>query len=460
MRIILLSGGSGKRLWPLSNEIRSKLFLKLLPTEEGQRESMIQRACRQLEQAGLLSHTTIVTNRSQVEIIQNQVGEGITILAEPYKRGTFISIGLAASYFYSKVHDHPDEVICVIPADLFVDAEFYNVLSRLPQILAQSGSELALIGTIPNRPSSQYGYIVPQENGKNDYYDVSKFVEKPDEELAASLISDHAFWNCGTFAFSLSFILSRLQDSGLPNQYEELLDCYELFPVTSFDEEVAEKTRHSIVVPYEKTWKDLGDWRVLSNYLGSHVIGKGQISNDSRHTHLINELTYPIHVIGVSNIIVAASPDGILVADKDRSNEIKSILHDSQIPMFEEKRWGTIRVLDHSRTRTDIETLTQKVEILAGKNTSYHSHQKRKEIWTIISGTGVFILEGVITNIQTGDVLQIPYGARHAVKAISPLEIIEVQIGNVLMEDDILRQTMTWEETLKYCSIADDFDPF
>ncbi|MBA9086655.1 mannose-1-phosphate guanylyltransferase [Fontibacillus solani] len=458
MRIIVLSGGSGKRLWPLSNEIRSKLFLKLLPTEDGHRESMIQRACRQLNQAGLLSQTTIVTNRSQVEIIKNQVGEGIPILAEPFKRGTFISIGLAASYFYSKEHDHPDEAICVIPADLFVDAEFYNVLSRLPQILAQSGSELALIGTIPNRPSSQYGYIVPQENGKKDYYNVSKFAEKPDEELAASLISDHAFWNCGTFAFSLSFILSRLQDRGLPNQYEELLDRYELFPVTSFDEEVAEKTSHSIVVPYDKTWRDLGDWRVLSNYLGGHVIGRGQITNDARDTHLINELTYPIHVIGLSNVIVAASPDGILVADKDRSNEIKSILHDSQIPMFEEKRWGNIRVLDHSKT--DIETLTKKVEMLAGKNTSYHSHQKRKEIWTILSGTGVFILEGVQYSVQTGDVLQIPNGAKHAVKAISPLEYIEIQIGNELMEEDKSRLTTTWEDTLISCKIVDEFDTF
>ncbi|MNO47612.1 Alginate biosynthesis protein AlgA [compost metagenome] len=451
MRIVVLSGGSGKRLWPLSNEIRSKLFLKLLPTEEGQRESMIQRACRQLEQAGLLSYTTIVTNRSQVELIQSQVGEDIPVLAEPFKRGTFNSIGLAASYFYSIQHDQPDEAICVIPADLFVDGEFYDVLRRLPQTLAQSGSELALIGTIPNRPSSQYGYIVPQDDGKKDYYHVSRFVEKPDEELAASLICDHAFWNCGTFAFSLSFMLSHLQHNGLPTQYEELLDRYELFPVTSFDEAVAEKTRHTVVVPYDKTWKDLGEWRVLSSYLGSHVIGRGQVTDDAHDTHLINELNYPIHVIGLSNVIVAASPDGILVADKDRSSEIKSILHDTQIPMFEEKRWGSIRVLDYSKA--DIETLTKKVDMLAGKNTSYHSHQNRKEIWTILSGTGLFILEGVLLSIQTGDVIEIPNGAKHAVKAISPLEYIEIQIGNQLTEADKSHLSATWEETLKSCSL-------
>ncbi|MNP14619.1 Alginate biosynthesis protein AlgA [compost metagenome] len=171
---------------------------------------------------------------------------------------------------------------------------------------------------------------------------------------------------------------------------------------------------------------------------------------------MINELTYPIHVIGLSNVIVAASPDGILVSDKARTNEIKNRLQDAQFPMFEEKRWGTIRVLDYSKT--DIETITQKVEMLAGKNTSYHSHQNRKETWTIISGTGLFILEGVKYSIQAGDVLQIPIGAKHAIKAIRPLHYIEIQIGNVLTEVDKERLTMTWEETLKYCRLNDEFE--
>jgi mannose-1-phosphate guanylyltransferase len=452
LRIILLSGGSGKRLWPLSNEIRSKTFLKLLPTGEGRRESMIQRVCRQLDTAGLLPYTSIVTNKSQMEITQNHIGDQIPILAEPYKRGTFLAVGLAASYLHSKRLADLDETICVIPVDLFVESEFYHLLLQLPEILAQSSTELALIGTIPNRPSIQYGYIVPQETGRKDYFNVSKFVEKPNEEMAASLISENALWNCGVFAFPLSFMLSYLTSKGLPINYEELLDRYELFPVTSFDEEVVEKTRHCVVVPYDKAWQDLGDWSILPNYLGNHIIGRGQISSDSLHTHLINELMYPIHVIGVSNIIVAASPDGILVANKDKSNQIKKILNDWQIPMYEEKRWGKFWILDHSKT--DTETLTKKVEMLPGKNTSYHMHQKRREIWTIISGSGEFILEGVKHSIQTGDVLQIPHGVKHAVKAISPLEYIEIQTGIELLEEDVIRTAMTWEETIKYCNIS------
>ncbi|MNO22401.1 Mannose-1-phosphate guanylyltransferase RfbM [compost metagenome] len=448
MRVVVLSGGSGKRLWPLSNEIRSKLFLKLLSAENGERESMIQRVCRQLDQAGLLQNTTIVANQNQVEILQNHVGDQVHVLTEPYKRGTFLSVGLAASFFHSKQQEHMDETICVIPADLFVEAEFYHLLHQLPHILAKSGSELALIGSTPYRPSSQYGYIVPKCTDSREYFSVSKFVEKPDEETAASLINSQALWNCGTFAFSLSFMLTHLQRNNLPAQYEELIECYEKFPVTSFDEAIAEKTGHSIVVPYDKTWKDLGDWRVLSNYLGGSVIGHGEISGDSLQTHLINELAYPIHVIGVSNIIVAASPDGILVADKDRSNEIKSMLNDDRTPMFEEKRWGTIRVLDHSTTTA--ETLTRKIAILAGKNTSYHFHQNRKEIWTILSGTGELILEGMKYALKAGDAVEIPHGAKHAVKATSPLEYIEIQIGSRLAEEDAARLTKSWEEAVRY----------
>lgn len=411
---------------------------------------MIQRVCRQLDTAGLLPYTTIVTNKSQVELIQNQVGDHISILAEPYKRGTFFSVCLAASYYHSKQQISMDEKICVIPADLFVESQYYDVLRHLSDILDQSGAELALIGTIPSRPSNQYGYIVPKETSEQSYYNVSQFVEKPDEEIATSLISNHALWNCGTFAFSLSFILSHMKNNGLPLHYEELLELYETFPVTSFDEEVAEKTAHTVVVPYDKTWRDLGDWRVLSNFLGSQIIGQGQVSSDSLHTHLINELMYPIHVIGVSNVIVAASPDGILIANKDQSNQIKSLLQDGQTPMYEEKRWGNYRVLDHSRTET--ETLTKKVEMLPGRNSSYHLHQKRNEIWTIISGTGQFILDGVKYDIQTGDVLKIPCGVKHAVMATSALEYIEIQIGNDLTGEDVVRLAMTWQDTLDYCS--------
>lgn len=452
MRIVLLSGGSGKRLWPLSNEIRSKIFLKLLSSPDGGKESMIQRVCRQLDAAGLLQSTSIITHQSQVEITKNHVGERIPIISEPYKRGTFTAVALAAAYFHSKMHADSDEPICIIPVDLFVEDSFFNAFHKLPDILNQSRAELALLGTTPTHSSSQYGYIVPSPQGKTEYYPVAQFVEKPDESQASLLIQRKALWNCGVFAFSLRFMLAYLRNQGLPVQYEEWLQRYEQLPELSFDHEVVEKTRHSVVIPYNGTWNDLGSWETLTDYLNTTVIGSGGVSDDSGNTHLVNELSCPVHVIGVSNIIVAASSDGILVANKTHSNRIKQQISGvHQRPMYEESSWGTYRVLDHSRTNKETETLTKKIELLPGKDISYHSHRKRRKIWTVISGTGELLLEDLLSPIQTGDVIQIPCGAMHAAKAVTPLAMIEIQIGSELSEEDITRTAVSWEKAIECC---------
>ena len=196
-------------------------------------------------------------------------------------------------------------------------------------------------------------------------------------------------------------------------------------------------------------WKDLGDWRVLTEYLGSSVVGRGEISDDSLHTHVVNELESPVHVIGLSNIIVAASPDGILVADKDGASRIKQLLPDGVKPAGGEKRWGTYRVFDHAKTGMGTEALTKKIAMLPGKNTSYHLHRKRDETWTVLSGTGEFILDAAQARIQAGDVLSIPAGVKHAVKAITPLVYIDIQLGTELLEEDSERFAIDWEEILR-----------
>ncbi|BAU26330.1 mannose-1-phosphate guanylyltransferase [Aneurinibacillus soli] len=457
MKIILLAGGSGKRLWPLSNEIRSKIFLKLLQTEDGGRESMIQRICRQLDSAGLLSSTYIVTHQSQFEIMRNHIGDHIPIISEPYKKGTFTAIALAITYLHSKIHTASDEIICVIPVDLLAEAAFFNLLHKLPDILSQSKADLALIGTNPTSPSNQFGYIVPKLNDSIDYYHVAKFVEKPDQKRAHTLIKKNALWNCGVFAFPLTFMLSSLEKKSLPLFYEDMFALYEQLPELSFDHEIVEKIHHSVVVPYNGTWNDLGSWDALAGHLESNILGSGQMTDDCINTHIVNELSYPINVIDVSNIIVAASSDGILIANKKNANRIKDIISTvHQRPLYEEKRWGTYSVLDHSRTEKEIETLTKKIKLLPGKNISYQLHHKRREIWIIISGSGEFILENKLYPIKTGDVLQIPLGAKHGVKAITPLEFIEVQIGTELVEDDIVRLAMSWKEAVKYCNNGDN----
>lgn len=470
MRIVLLSGGSGKRLWPLSNSIRSKIFLKLLPSEDGGKESMIQRVCRQLDDAGLLPCTSIAAHRSQAEIMQNHVGGRILYHAEPERRGTFAAAALAASDLHAKGLAAADETICVLPVDLFVEPAFYRMLRQFPSVLAQSGADLALLGTKPKHPSSQFGYIVPRptdgsEPSSQAYRDVEQFVEKPEEALALRLIERQALWNCGVFAFKLSFLRAHMERAGLPFDYEQLIRRYGQLPDVSFDVAIAENAQRRVMLAYGRDWRDLGDWNTLPDYMGSRIVGPGYLSSDSDHTHIVNELACPIRVIGLSNTIVAASPDGILVADKSQSNRIKQLLQDELPTRYGEKRWGSCLVLDESpaggsdaggtdgmpdgRPEAETYTLTKKVDLLPGRNTSYHLHRRRREISIVLSGTGEFILESAHRHIQAGDVLQIPAGAKHAVKAVTPLTFIEIQFGTPAAEEDIERFAMTWADILQ-----------
>ncbi|MDR6123333.1 mannose-1-phosphate guanylyltransferase [Bacillus sp. SLBN-46] len=450
MKILLLSGGSGKRLWPLSNQVRSKQFLKLLIDENGIYESMIQRVCRQIESVGLLPSTYLVTCQNQLEIIRNQIGDEIKILCEPVQRGTFPSISLACTFFHTNLHVNPDETICVLPVDSLVDITFYQLLKKIPDFINQSDANLALLGVPPQLPSNQFGYIVPVIKNKESFYPISQFIEKPDCTEAKNLLEKNALWNCGVFAFPLKFILSYLKSNGLPTDYNEMLDIYKNLTKNSFDYEVVEKSTGSIVIPYNGLWKDLGSWTAITEQLKNKVIGKGEISEDSTETYIVNELPLPIHVIGISDSIIVAGHDGILISDKNKSENIKRIIKNT-LPMYEEKRWGDYRILSRSTTEEGMESQTKLIKVAPGKNMSYQTHNLRQETWTVISGTGEFILDDQLFSIYAGDVLIIPVGAKHGVKAITPLEIIEVQLGTKIDEEDIIRLTDSWEVAVKRC---------
>lgn len=447
MKLVLLSGGSGKRLWPLSNDARSKQFLKVLENQNGELQSMVQRVWGQLGNVGLADSAVIATSKSQVDMIQSQLGQEVPIIIEPMRRDTFPAIALASVYLYSVEGIRLDEVIAVLPVDPYVEDRFFHRVKDLEETVLASGADLALIGVEPTYPSAKYGYIVPTStSSESDYFKVSHFTEKPNEEKAAELIKQGALWNCGVFAFRLDYMISLLEAKGLPIQYDELLKQYDQLPKISFDYEVVEKTEHIVVLPYDGYWKDLGTWNTLTEEMATEQIGKGIIA-DSENTHLINELDIPVTVLGVSNAIVAVSPDGILVSDKEKSPKIKELVNDfDQRPMYEERRWGWYRVLDYTKFEDGREVLTKRIGVAAGKNLSYQMHHHRSEVWTIIKGEGEFALNGEIRRVKPGDVLEIPVGAKHGIKAITDLEFIEVQTGTQLIEEDIVRIYMTWEE--------------
>lgn len=456
MKIVLLSGGSGKRLWPLSNDARSKQFLRVLETGSGERISMLQRVWDQLAAEGLGQDSCIATSKGQVDMIQSQIGSEAEIVIEPEKRDTFPAIALAASYLYSMKDMPLDEVMIVMPVDPFVEQPFFNRLRKLERVVQTSGADLALLGVLPTYPSEKYGYIVPEsiEDNTSEYVQVHSFREKPREEEAADMIRQGALWNCGVFAFRLGFIIDMLIERKLPIHYEEAVRQYGRFLKTSFDYEVVEKTEQIVVMPYEGEWKDLGTWNTLTEEIASPLIGKGTLSPDSQNTHVINELDIPVTAIGVSNLIIAASPDGILVSDKEASPRIKELVNSDDLrPMVEERRWGQYRVLDFLKYEDGQEVLTKRIRIQAGKNLSYQYHHKRKEVWTVIAGSGEMILDGQYRRITTGDVIVIPAQSKHSLKAATDMEIIEVQTGTELVEEDIVRLAMRWEEILQFCFI-------
>jgi mannose-1-phosphate guanylyltransferase len=452
MKFVLLSGGSGKRLWPLSNDSRAKQFLKVLQNERDlQLKSMVQRVWGQLETIGMKESSVIATGKGQVEMIHSQLGEDVPIIIEPERRDTFPAIALAAAYLYSVQGASFDEVVGVLPVDPFVETTFFQRVNDLEEILKKTNADLALLGVKPTYPSSKYGYIVPKDTN-DGYINVSHFKEKPDEKTAEALMAKDALWNCGVFAFKLGHIINLLEDKGLPINYEALRKQYSSLEKTSFDYEVVEKTDKIVALSYDGFWKDLGTWNTLTEEMATNQIGKGVISENTVNTHLINELDIPVTVLGVSNAIVAVSPDGILVSDKEQSPKIKELISGfDDRPMYEERRWGWYRVLDFTKYDEDLEVLTRRIGILAGKNLSYQYHVNRTENWTILKGEGILAINGRLRTIKAGDILQINPSDKHALKAITDLEFIEVQNGTELIEEDIIRIHFDWVEIENHC---------
>jgi mannose-1-phosphate guanylyltransferase len=446
MDLILLSGGSGERLWPLSNDSRSKQFLMYLDNN-GKLESMIQRIWGQLEKLQLHESTVIATSKSQVDMVHSQLGDHIPLIIEPERRDTFPAIALAATYLYSVKGTSLKEVVGVLAVDHYVDTSFFEKIIDLEDILTTSNSDLALMGVRPTYPSEKYGYIIPSQNYEDDYIQVSHFKEKPSEDEAKVLMNHKALWNCGVFAFKLEYMIELLQAKGLPIHYDEMLEQYHKLEKISFDYAVVEKAERIVALLYSGGWKDLGTWNTLTEEMGTNQIGKGIISNDSTNTHLVNELDIPVTILGIKNAVVAASPDGILITDKAASPRIKEVLKGfEQRPMNEERRWGWYRILDHTKFDGGNEVLTKKMGIKAGCKLSYQMHYDSSKVWSIFKGEGELALDDEIRLVKPGDVIVIPVETKHAIRANTDLEFIEVRTGYQIIDDDTVRIFITCEE--------------
>lgn len=430
MNIVLLSGGSGKRLWPLSNDVRSKQFIKIFKTETGDYESMVQRVYRQIREVDGGAGVTIATSKTQVSAIHNQLGDAVGVCVEPCRRDTFPAIALASAYLHDVKGIRREEAVVVCPVDPYVDNDYFEALKTLGELAQAGTANLVLMGIEPTYPSEKYGYIIPEN--EELVSPVKTFKEKPDEQTARSYISQGALWNGGVFAYRLGYLLDKAHELIEFKDYQDLFDRYDSMPKISFDYAVVEKEPSIAVMRFAGQWKDMGTWNTLTEAMEEPNIGQAVLNEHCSNVHVLNELDVPVLCMGLQNVVVSASPEGILVSDKEESSYIKPYVDklDQKI-MFAEKSWGSFRVLD-----VESGSLTIKVTLNKGNRMNYHSHARRDEVWTVLSGRGTVIVDGERRTVAAGDVVTMPAGCRHTVIADTELKLMEVQIGQDISVHD------------------------
>ena len=423
MNIVLLSGGSGKRLWPLSNDIRSKQFIKIFRGEDSEYESMVQRVYRQIKKVDADATVTIATSRSQISAIHNQLGENVAISVEPCRKDTFPAIALATAYLVDIKKMNSEESVVICPVDPFVEEDYFEALKKLSEQADKGEANLVLMGIEPTYPSQKYGYIIPETEEKVS--GVKMFKEKPTAEVAETYIRQGALWNGGVFACKLKYIMDQAHKLIDFTNYEDLFDKYADLEKISFDYAVVEQEENIQALRFAGQWKDLGTWNTLTEAMDGDRIGDVRTNKNCENVHVINELDIPVLAMGLHDIIISASPQGILVSDKEQSSYIKPFVEgiDRQV-MFAEKSWGSYRVLD-----VGDESLTIKVTLNPGHRMNYHSHKNRNEIWVVISGRGSTIVDGMKQEVSEGDVITMEAGCRHTVIASTYLQLVEVQLG-------------------------------
>ena len=415
MKMILLCGGGGKRLWPISNNVHSKQFAQLFDDGNGNYRSMLEHAISEIREIDPDVQVTIAAGRVQTEEVRSQLGFDVSLTEEPSRRNTFPAISLAASYL--KDHDHvdPQEPIVIFSVDSYADRSFYESLFSLGEILDDGNTNLVLMGIEPTSPSDKYGYIIPASS--DEVSAVRAFREKPDTETAKTYIEEHhALWNAGVFACRLEYLLRRADIVFGSSSYANLLQRYPELKQISFDYAVVEKEPNIAVKRYNGTWTDAGTWTGMCSLLKNKDIGQVVRDDQCEDTLIVNHLDFPILAMGVKNLVIAASRDGILVAEKDRIPDLKTVVDDVWLePRVIGKRYGGKEVLHRSESSE-----TSLLTIRAGSSVTIKTDIGVRKTLTVLHGAGEKMKPGTIFTIQDGEKWQI--------NADTDIQLIETMI--------------------------------
>ena len=455
---VIMAGGSGSRLWPLSRKLMPKQFLKI-----SSENTMIQETVLRLRDLDTFEPTTIC-NEEHRFIVAEQLREidslGNVIL-EPIGRNTAPAIALAA---LSEVNEGHDPILLVLAADHVINnpEEFCRVVASAEQ-LADAGS-LVTFGIVPQHPETGYGYIRAGDKVSDSAFDVAQFVEKPDLETAEKyLASGEYYWNSGMFMFRASRFIEELKkyqpeiltacEKAIGNTSEDLdfirIDSneFEKCPDDSIDYAVMEKTDSAVVVPLDADWNDIGSflaiWYIKDKDEQGNVHQGDVLSHSSNNNLVIAESTL-VATVGIENTIVVQTKDAILVANKDNVQDVKKIVEKikslgrSEADIHREvyRPWGHYDSIDFGK-RDQVKRIT----VSPGEKLSIQMHHHRAEHWIVVAGTAK-VTNGEKTFLLTeNQSTYIPAGVVHALEnpGVLPLELIEVQSGSYLGEDDIVR---------------------
>lgn len=458
---VILAGGSGTRFWPLSREEYPKQLLKIFGNQ-----TLIQATLSRISQSIPQGQVYIVTNSQQAEQMKFQLpppnGSGPYFIPEPVGRNTAAAIGLAAVLLKKKVRD---DTMVVLSADHFIrQPNGFNNAILLGEALAQKG-HLVTLGARPTRPETAYGYIQKGTPFADSPHasSVVRFIEKPNRQAAEQYIKDgDTLWNTGIFIWKVSAILEEItrflpalgeglseieEKVGTEQEADAINRIYPQLPAISIDYAVLEKTDRLAVIPVDIGWEDVGSWNALDEVLSKDADGNiltGNVINIGSEESIVYADKRVVAIVGLKDIVVADTDDATLVCSKEKAQDVKKVVEalkkrdgdTHRVHRTVIRAWGTYTVLEEGNGYK-----IKRIVVNPKAKLSLQMHNKRSEHWVVVSGVARVTCGESVYTIQANQSTFVPMGVKHRLEnpTDEPLQLIEVQSGNYLGEDDITR---------------------
>ncbi len=440
---IIMSGGSGQRLWPISKEKTPKQFLEIFG------KSLIEQTIERL--ANFKSPILLTTKKYQESIAARDALKDLECIYEPYANNTGPAVALLCRYL--QMQGKESEVVGLFPSDHYIEkVSLFNEVVSIASSSALENDSILTIGIKPTEPATGYGYINIESNHAADVYSVNNFIEKPNQALAENLIQDESnLWNSGIYIFKVSTMITEFKKK-LPFMWKTLMrlnqdlsnveEIYNQLEKISLDKCLIEKVENLKCIPADLGWVDLGSWDQISKLDGKlNLVSQEKKVIDNNNSNFICSETEKDYIfIDVENLIVVDSDQGLLVCHKNSSEKIKPALE--ELKKSESKDPESVRPWGQYEVISDENNFKfKRITVKPQKRLSYQSHQKRSEHWIVLKGQAKVTLNDEEINLSQGQHIFIDKEAKHRIEnpTTDELVFLEVQLGESFCESDIVR---------------------